>query len=593
MAIVKLPYKLALVAALVVLSIPCVYSDSKLNKSELDSANWLTYGNGYANRRSSQLRQINRHNVQKLVPAWIVQTGVLGTFPTNPLVVDGVMFFSTPFNHVIAVDAVTGKEKWRYQHSMESDKLCCGSHNRGLAWGYGKLYMISADGRFIALEAKSGQVHFDIPVVDPMTGKEEDLEGIREFNTQTSKAFGKMTRFAGNMAPVVFDKKVFVGVSGTGYSAILDDAETSGISELGKPGVRRGLRAFITAYDAFDGKLIWRWYSTASGNWEGSFSATTEFGEDLNRDIEQEKSDAAKYKDAWKTGGGSIYSSPTIDPESKLIFFGTGNPSPTYDDKVRPGDNLYTSSVVALKTDSGDLAWYKQIIPHDIWGYDVAAPPVLITMQGDSGENIEVVAAASKTGRLFFLGKEDGRTLGRSEMFVPKNSNMFRQPTTEGIEVAPGAAGGANWPPLAYDNMLNLLFVPASHRPTRYRSVRQEDGSFINQLSLKTNLEWGTFSAISPENGTIEWQIKTDLAIVSGALVTDGGLVFYGESDGRFVARDSRNGKLLWAFETGAGVNAPPITYELNGKQYVAVASGGHSLFGYKKGNAVISFALP
>ena len=136
MAIVELPYKLALVTALVVFSIPCVYSDSKLNKSELDSANWLTYGNGYANRRSSQLRQINRHNVQKLVPAWIVQTGVLGTFPTNPLVVDGVMFFSTPFNHVMAVDAVTGKEKWRYQHSMESDKLCCGSHNRGLAWGY-------------------------------------------------------------------------------------------------------------------------------------------------------------------------------------------------------------------------------------------------------------------------------------------------------------------------------------------------------------------------------------------------------------------------------------------------------------------------
>ncbi len=579
---------------LILISIPCTGNDSTLLRAEFNTENWLTYGRGYSNHRLSKLRQINRYNVSKLKPAWIFQTGILGTFPTNPLVVDGSMFLTTPFNHVIALNAESGEERWRYQHQLRDEKLCCGSHNRGVAWGYGKLYMITVDGRFIALESGSGKVVWDIPVVDPMTGEDGDLDLIREYNSETRHHFERMTRFSGNMAPVVYDGKVFLGVSGTGYTAFLGDAESGAISELGKPGVRRGLRAFITAYDAFDGRLIWRWYSTAAEKWEGDFSATTYFGENLNRDLEQERADADEYKDAWKTGGGSIYSSPTIDPHLDLIFFGTGNPSPTYSDEKRPGDNLYTSAVVALSASTGKLVWYHQIVPHDIWGYDVASPPILVTMKDDEEKAVEAVAAASKTGRVFFFDKTDGRVLGRSEMFVPKNDNMFRQPTFTGIEVAPGAAGGANWPPAAYSKSEGLLYVPASHRPTWYQKAEQIDGSTISQLSFeKSGVEWGTLSAVSLKTKKIKWQIKTELAIVSGALVTDGGLVFYGESDGRFVARDSRTGEALWEFQTGAGVNAPAISYEQKGTQYVAVASGGHSLFGYKKGNAVVAFTLP
>lgn len=580
--------------SLILLSIPCAGDDSRLLKAAFDDENWLTYGHGYSNRRHSNLRQINRHNVAKIRPAWIFQTGVLGTFPTNPIVVDGSMFITTPYNHVIALNAANGKEKWRYLHRLKDKNLCCGSHNRGVAWGYGRLYMITVDGRFVSLDAESGEVIWDIPVVDSMTGEQKDLDLIRDYNSISQNRFDEMIRFSGNMAPVVYDGKVFVGVSGTGYTAILGDAESGTISELGKPGVRRGLRAFITAYDALSGRLIWRWYSTASKNWEGKFAAATYFGDQLDRDIEKERSNVEKYRDAWKTGGGSIYSSPTIDPHSGLIFFGTGNPSPTYSDEIRPGDNLYTSAVVALNSKNGELVWYHQIVPHDIWGYDVAAPPVLVTMKDDKGKNVEAIAAASKTGRVFFFEKSNGKVLGRSERFVPKNDQMFRRPTIQGIEVAPGAAGGANWPPLAYSKNQDLLYVPASHRPTWYQKTEQIDGSFINVLSFgKTDVEWGTLSAVSLKNKRIKWQIKTEMAIVSGALVTEGGLVFYGESDGRFVARDSRTGEHLWEFETGAGVNAPAISYEQKGTQYVAVASGGHSLFGYKKGNAIIAFTMP
>ena len=189
------------------------------------------------------------------------------TLPTPPLVVDGVMYLTPPFHHVVAVDAASGAELWRYTHKSVTDKLCCGSHNRGLAWGDGRLFMITADARLIALDAKDGKVIWDIPVVDPMSGDPADLAAISHYDPKHHEAFDRATRFAGNMAPLVHDGKVFVGVSGTGYSAVLSEAEKNSASTLGRPGVRDGLRAFLTAYSVDDGHLVWRWYSTAASGW--------------------------------------------------------------------------------------------------------------------------------------------------------------------------------------------------------------------------------------------------------------------------------------------------------------------------------------
>ena len=574
--------------------------EARLRQAHTDHDNWLTYGHGYANQRYSGLEQITTDNAYRLVPKWIYQTGVLGTFPTNPLVADGTMYLTTPYNHAVALDAATGVERWRYTHEMSVDTLCCGTHNRGLALGYGRLYMITADARLMALDAHTGTPVWDIPVVDPTTGNPADLTALKEIKAtdaakpENTAALAALTRFAGNMAPVVYAGKVFVGVSGTGYSGVLGEAEANDPSLLGRPGPRRGLRAFLSAYDATTGQLVWRWYSSASEGWEGDFVGQTAFGDVLERDLAAERANADQYRDAWKTGGGSIYSSPSIDPELGLIYFGTGNASPGYADYKRPGDNLYTASLVALDIQTGALRWYHQLVPHDIWGYDVASPPVLFDFPAN-GKTIRAVAEASKSGWLYIFDRETGKPLRRSEAFVPQNDLLFRRPTSEGMLIAPGAAGGANWPPTSYSPKTGWLYVSGTHNPTRYQLKPGEEGkpdSIVISFD-KTVERWGTLSAIAPQDGQIKWQVKTDLPLVSGSLATAGGLLFYGESNGQFVARNAQDGAALWRFNAGAGVNAPPVTYTVDGKQFVAVAAGGHKLFDFPLGNAVIAFGLP
>ena len=574
--------------------------ETRLLQAHADHDNWLTYGHGYANQRYSGLEQITTDNVQRLVPKWIYQTGVLGTFPTSPIVADGVMYLTTPYNHVVALDAATGAERWRYTHEMSVDTLCCGTHNRGVAIGYGRLYMVTADARLLALDADTGAVAWDMPVVDPATGNPADLTPLKELKATDASSPGNaaelkaLTRFAGNMAPAVYDGKVFVGVSGTGYSGVLSEAEADDPSVLGRPGPRRGLRAFLSAYAATDGKLVWRWYATASEGWEGEFVERTSFGDALGRDLAAERANADKYGDAWKTGGGSIYSSPSIDPELGLIYFGTGNASPGYDDYKRPGDNLYTASLVALDIQTGKLRWYHQIVPHDIWGYDVASPPVLFDFPAN-GTTVRAVAEASKSGWLYIFDRVTGKALRRSEAFVPQNELLFHRPTPEGVFIAPGAAGGANWPPTSYSPQTGWLYVSGTHNPTRYQLKPGEAGQPERIVISfdKTVERWGTLSAIEPNDGKIKWQVKTDLPLLSGSLATAGGLVFHGESNGKFVARNAQDGAELWHFNAGAGVNAPPVTYAVDGKQFVAVAAGGHKLFDFPLGDVVVAFGLP
>ena len=579
---------------------PALYAvdDDRLLSAHEDSANWLTYGHGYSNQRYSELDEINRDNVKQLAPRWIYQTGVQGTFQGNPLVADGVMYLSTPFNHVVALDAATGEQKWRYQHELRTDKLCCGPTNRGLGLGYGKIYMITVDARVIALDMNTGEVKWDIPVADPGGDTPESLDILADADALKNWEVIGWSGLSGNMAPLVFDGLVIVGVTGAGYGLTLrSPTEEDPHAVVGMAGAKYGLRAFVSAYEADTGQLRWRWYSTPEHGWEGEFVTETRAGYTLERDIEAEKTALPRYADAWKRGGGSVWTHPALDPELGLLYVGTGNPAPQMDDITRPGDNLYTCSLVALDVRTGKLKWFFQQVPHDVWNYDVASSPILIDLMHEN-RHVPAVVQAGKTGWLYVHDRLTGKLLLRSDPFVPQ-SNMFRRPTREGIVIAPGLVGGNDWSPAAYNPQTGWVYTAAVHMPTRYtvhdvQAKDQQPGlgkTYVTATSGETR-GTGRLSAVDPVSGKIKWQIETDKPLVGGVTTTAGGLVFVGESNGYFTARDATSGELLWRFQTGAGVNAPPIVYRAGDDQYVAVAAGGHDKFQFSPGNAVIAFGL-
>jgi glucose dehydrogenase len=525
------------------------------------------------------------------VPKWIYQTGVDGTFQTSPIVLDGVVYLTTPRNHIVALDGETGAVRWKYTHTMKIKKPCCGTHNRGLSIGYGRVYQITADARLVAVDRDTGEVVWDVPVLDPATGESDAPKQVRDMHTLPKEQTANWTSFMGNMAPLVFEGMVIVGTTGAGYTSVFGDDEDDLGANIGRSGTRRGLRAFISAYEANTGRLIWRWYSTKDNNWEGDYVTTTSMGDVMERDIASEKANANKYRDAWRQGGGSIYSSPALDVERGLLFFGTGNAAP-YADLYRPGDNLYTASLIALDIRTGQLRWYHQITPHDIWGYDLATPPVLIDVPVN-GKMVPGIAQATKSGWMYFFDRVTGQVIRRSEPFVPQSNLFQRAKDATGVIVAPGGGGGANWPPVSYSPETGWVYVAGSHFPSVYKLERDANGNEVNVLAFPKNADnFGTVSAIDPASGKIMWQDRMSKPFSGGITTTAGGLLFMGESDGHFTARDTRSGEMLWRFQTGAGVNAPPVTYAIDGKQYVVVAAGGNKLFNLPPGNAVIAFSL-
>jgi PQQ-dependent dehydrogenase (methanol/ethanol family) len=530
------------------------------SQAAAQTGDWTTNGGNDWNQRYSTHKQINTANVARLVPRMIFQTGIakLGSFENTPIVSNGVMYVTTPYNTAMAYDIDSKKELWRYEHKLGTTIYCCGPNNRGVGiHGGAHVYMGTLDAHLIAFDAKTGKVLWDKEVADPAAG------------------------YSITHAPLIIGDNVIVGVSGGEY----------------------GIRGHVTAYNAMTGDQVWRWYSIpapqgdstfddkAPNGWWGTWAPKAEDA-DLHRDIAKEKADSAKNADAWQRGGGGVWMTPAYDKASNTIFLAVGNPSPDLDGSLRPGDNLYTDCVVAIDASSGKTKWYYQTVPHDVWDLDAVSPPV-VTMLGGK----KVVVHAGKTGWVYVLDAATGKLVRKSEAFVPQE-NMFALPTPEGTRMLPGANGGSEWSPISIDPNLGYAYVSGLHQPMHYKvhSAPWEKGRLwlgSAFVAIPGEEQYGLFSAVNLKTGKIAWQNKVPQPMMGGALSTAGGLTFTGEGNGNFNAFDSKTGKLLWHFNAGAGCNSAPMTFTHKGEQFIAVACGGNFQISYPLGDALMVFGLP
>jgi alcohol dehydrogenase (cytochrome c) len=522
-----------------------------LSKAGSDAKNWIHSNGNYSNTRFYPGAQINTGNVGKLKPAFVFQTAVLESMETAPIVINGVMFLTTSFNHVYAIDAVTGEEFWHYKHKMGPiTTYCCGPNNRGVAVEGGTLFMGTLDAKLVALEASTGKLLWETQIADPDKGYSE------------------------TMAPVVVDGKVLIGTNGGEY----------------------GVRGFVKAFNAKDGKLIWTFYSIPEKGHEGVWAVNDATGRNMHRDIAAEKAAFAKDSSFYQTLGGGVWMAPAVDLKTRTVFFLAGNPSPDLYGAIRPGDNLYTNSMVAIDLDKGTYKWHFQYIAHDVWDLDAVSPPILLDVRDKTGKLVPGLIHAGKTGHVYVHDRKDCSLIRFSEAMVPQE-NMWTLPTPEGARMLPGANGGVEWSPMAVNPQLGLSYAINLHQPMTYQvqSTPYPGGKLWLGGAFKVipgEEQWGNITAVDYNTGKIRWQVKTPQPMIGGVLATAGGLVFTGEGNGRFRAYDARNGNVLWTFNAGAGVNAPPSTYTVAGKQYVVVAAGGNVQLDFKRGNTIIAFTL-
>ena len=509
--------------------------------ADQDLDNWILYGRTYDNQRFSPLNEITADNIGKLQPVAIIQTGVVGSFENSPIVVNGIMYISTPYDHVLAYDATTGKELWSYAPDLGYTQLCCGPESRGVAVADGLLYVAQLDGDLVALDAKTGKVEWTKQVGDPRGA------------------------FSLTMAPQVYDGMVIVGTSGAEFPT----------------------RDFVAAYDGKTGKETWRFYTTAA---PGEPGGKTWSG------------------NSWKTGGGSMWNTPAIDPKRGLLIFAVGNPNPDNYGDDRKGANAYTNSIVAVHVKTGKLAWWYQQVAHDVWDYDADAPVVLLDVKDANGNTVAAAAEAGKEGNVFIVNRDNGQLIRKSEAFVEQSKTMWTKPPLTGyVNIYPGAQGGNEWSPEAYSPATHLFYVDGTNESWKYSGEKPTMtvvghlrlGGVLQPITPQGPIELnepgandhkahvdgaipptGDLSAVDPDTGKIAWQYKSDDPMLGGVLTTAGNLVFAGEMNGDFDAFNATSGQKLWHVNLGSGVNAPAITYRVHGQQYIAVAAGGNAANG-------------
>lgn len=526
-------------------------TQAQLNNAGNQGTNWLHTNGDYGQSRFYAGNQINTGNVKKLRPQFTFQTEVRESMETAPIVVDGIMYMTTSFNHVYALDAVTGKEFWHFKHKMGAiTTFCCGPNNRGVAIEGGKLFMGTLDAKLLALDAKTGKLLWETEIADPEKGYSE------------------------TMAPTVVDGKVLIGTNGGEY----------------------GVRGFVKAFDSNTGKLLWTFYTIPEKGHEGVWAVNDATGRNMNRDIAAEKAALARDSSFYQTLGGGVWMNPAVDLKTRTIFFVAGNPSPDLYGAERPGDNLYTNSMVAVNLDTGAYVWHSQYIAHDVWDLDAVSPPILMDVKDASGKMVPAVLHGGKTGHIYVHNRADGKLIRFSEAMIPQE-NMWVLPTPEGKRMLPGANGGVEWSPMAINPKHRLAYALNLHQPMTYHveAAKYPGGKLWLGGAFKViegEKQWGRVAAVNVDTGKIAWKFDTAEPLIGGALATGGDLVFYGEGNGLFRALHAKTGKLLWEYNCGAGANAMPVSYTVSGKQYVAMGCGGNTQLDFKRGNSMVVFAL-
>jgi alcohol dehydrogenase (cytochrome c) len=540
---------LALLLAVGPLGVAAQVTTDRLLRTADEPQNWLTYSGDYQGQRHSPLRQITPANVRNLEMKWMFQNQVFGSWESSPIVLDGVMYFTQRPNDVVAIDAGTGRIFWIYKYTGASEvKVCCGANNRGLAVLGHTLFMGTLDAHLVAIDARTGRALWNTKVAEFSHG------------------------YSLSHAPLVVQDKVIVGVGGGEY----------------------GIRGFIAAYDAATGKEAWRFNTVPAPGEPGSDTWSG---------------------DAWKSGGGSIWVTGTYDPALNLTYWGTGNPGPDFNPAQRPGDNLYTDSVVALDASTGTLKWHFQFTPGDRYDWDSTQVPVLVDASW-RGSPAKLLMLANRNGFFYVLDRVTGKFL-LGKPFVKQNwasgldetGRPIQTPQPAGATTWPGQQGGTNWFSPSYSPRTGLFYVSTwEDFGGVYRSQDSEykpgsnfmGGGFratppAPNAPVPPNIRrgpintWtdaaahGSVAAIDPATGDRKWTFPMYDLTDAGILTTASDLLFAGGREGYFHALDARTGTLLWKANLGSTqIVSPPISYEVDGKQFVSVIAG----------NVMVAFGL-
>ncbi len=523
-----------------------VTSDDLLNAAK-EPQNWLTYSGSYMSQRYSTLSQITPENVKNLSLAWVWQNRSLELFEATPLVVNGVMYTVQPPNTVVALDAKTGRVYWTYEYDPSpNSRACCGWVNRGLAILGNTLYMGTLDQRFLAIDAKTGHLLWST--------QPEDVPSFDRGYSYT-------------VAPLVVKDKVIVSSAGGEY----------------------GIRGYISAFDAKTGKEQWRFYTIPG---PGEPGHETWGG------------------DSWKLGGGSGWVTGSYDPQTNLIFWGIGNPGPDWNGDIRPGDNLYSCSVVALDADTGKLKWYFQFSPHNEYDYDSVQIPVLADIEWQ-GKPRKVMLWANRNGFFYVLDRVTGQfLLGKPFVKVNWADGLDANgrphlvpdkiPTTQGVLVMPGNQGGTNYYSPSFSPQTGLFYIPTWENTSSFyvkSKIEYVPGEWYTgggpremtapsggDQDFKTKAEgYGAVRALDPETGDKKWEFPMSKVTNAGILTTATNVLFSGGNEGYFYALDARTGALLWRSTVGGSIRSGPVSYMVDGKQYVTI-NAGNAIFTYTLG---------